>query len=102
MLKPLKLIFSDSIFENPANDKFAWVGSEKAKVFLLNDSKWSIYITWHDMLLLLERETVKLPTSKNIYSEDIVISTDWLYLQQARIQSSTEVLTLQVKTGRQR
>ena len=37
MLKPLKLIFSDSIFENPANDNYAWVGSEKAKVFLLND-----------------------------------------------------------------
>ena len=37
MLKPLKLIFSDSIFENPANNKYAWVGSEKAKVFLLND-----------------------------------------------------------------
>ena len=27
MLKPLKLIFSDSIFENPANDKYAWAGS---------------------------------------------------------------------------
>ena len=37
MLKPLKLIFSDSIFENPANDKYTWVGSEKAKLFMLND-----------------------------------------------------------------
>ena len=36
MLKPLKLIFSHSIFENPANDKYAWVGSEKAKMFSLN------------------------------------------------------------------
>ena len=25
MLKPLKLIFSDSIFENPVNDMYAWV-----------------------------------------------------------------------------
>ena len=37
MLKPLKLVFSDSIFENHANDKYTWVGSEKVKVFLLSD-----------------------------------------------------------------
>ena len=30
-------------------------------------------IPWHD---ILEDETVKLPAPKNIYSEDIVISTD--------------------------
>ena len=77
MLKPLKPIFSDSIFENPTNDKDAWVTSAKAKVFLLNDFRWSKdLIPWHDMLLLLEGETVKLPTPKNIYGEDIVISTD--------------------------
>ena len=33
-------------------------------------------IPWHDMLLLLEGETVKLPAPKKIYSKDIVISTD--------------------------
>ena len=77
MLKPLKLIFSDSIFENPANDKYAWVGSKKAKVFLLNDFRWSKdLIPWHDMLLLLVGKTVKLPAPKNISSEDIVISTN--------------------------
>ena len=32
--------------------------------------------TWHNVLLLLEGETVKLPAAKNIYSEDIVISTN--------------------------
>ena len=37
MLKTLKLVLSDSIFENSAIDKYAWVGSEKAKVSLLND-----------------------------------------------------------------
>ena len=37
MLKTLKLVLSDSIFKNPANDKYAWIGSEKSKVFLLND-----------------------------------------------------------------
>jgi len=77
MFKPLQLIFHDSIFENPANDKYAWVGSEKAKVFLLNDFRWSKdLIPWHDMLLLLEGETVKLPAPKNIYSEDVVITTN--------------------------
>ena len=73
ILKPLKLIFSDSI----ANDKYAWLGSEKAKVFLLSDFRWSKdLIPWYDLLLLLKCETVKLPAPKNIYSEDIVISTD--------------------------
>ena len=41
MLKPLKLFFSNSIFGNPANDKYAWPGSEKAVVFLLNDFRLS-------------------------------------------------------------
>ena len=73
----LKHVFRDSIFENPPNEKCAWVGSEKAKVFLLNDFRWSEdLIPWHDMLLLLEGETIKLAAPKNIYIEDIVISTD--------------------------
>ena len=77
MLKPLKLIFSDSIFENAANDKYAWVRSKKAKVILLNDFRWSKdLIPWHGMLLLLECETVKLAALKNIYSENIIISPD--------------------------
>ena len=37
----LKLVFSDSIFENHANDKYTWLGSEKVKVFLLSDFSWS-------------------------------------------------------------
>ena len=73
----LKLIFSGSIFENPANDNYAWVGSEKEKVLLLNDCRWSKdLIPWHDILLSLEGETVKLPAQKNIFSENIVTSTD--------------------------
>ena len=36
MLKPFKLIFSDIIFENSANDKYPWARSEKSKVFLHN------------------------------------------------------------------
>ena len=53
------------------------VGSKKAKVFLLIDFRYcKDLILWHDMLLLLEGETLKLPAAKNIYSEDIVISAD--------------------------
>ena len=75
MLKPLKLIFSDKRFENPTNDKYVCTGFGKAKVFLPNDFRWSKdLIPWHDMLLLLEGKTVKLPAPKNIFSEDIVIS----------------------------
>ena len=75
MLKSLKLIFSDCIFENPANYTYAWLGSEKSKVFLLNDFRLSKdVIPWYDMLLM--GEIVKLPAPKNIYSEDIMISTD--------------------------
>ena len=77
MLKPLKGIFSDSICENPASDKYAWVGSEKAKGFLLSDFRWSIdLIPWQDMLLLIEGKLLKLPAPKKMYSEDILISTD--------------------------
>ena len=65
MLKPLKIVFSDSIFENSANGTYALVGSEKAKVFLLNNFRWSKdLIPCHNMLLLLEGETVKLPAPK--------------------------------------
>ena len=65
------------IFEIPAHDKYTSVGSEKAKIFLLNDFRWSkVLICWHDILILFEGKAVKLPVPKHIYSEDIVISTD--------------------------
>ena len=73
----LKIIFGYTIFENPANGKYDWVGSEKVKVFFLNTFRWSKdMIPWCDMLLLLKGQTVKSPAPKNIYSDDIVISTD--------------------------
>ena len=65
MLKPFKIVFSYSIFKNSANDKYALVGSEKAKVFFLNNFRGlKDLIPWHIMLLLLEGETVKLPAPK--------------------------------------
>jgi hypothetical protein len=77
MLKPLKCIFADRLFDNPANDKYAWVGADKAEVILLQDFHFSKeVITWKDLLLLLEGETVKLPAPKNNFANDVVISSD--------------------------
>ena len=77
MLKPLKCIFGDRLFDNPANDKYAWVGADKAEVILLQDFRFCReVITWKDLLLLLEGETVKLPAPKNHFATDVVISSD--------------------------
>lgn len=77
ILKPLKNIFGEKLFDNPANDKYAWVGAEKAQVILLQDFRFSKdVIAWKDLLLLLEGETVKLPAPKNHFSKDVVIDTD--------------------------
>ena len=48
----------------------------------------------HDLLLQLEGESVKQPVPKNIYNEDIVISTNVALLQQARAQSRIDALTM--------
>ena len=86
MLKPLKHILSDSIFESPANGKYVWARCEKAKMFLLNNFRWSKdLIRWHNMLL--EGETLKLPAPKNIYIENIVISTDVAIFQTSKSSS---------------
>ena len=64
MLKPLELIYN--VFSNPANDKYAWVGADTAEIIVLQDFRWCLdSISWKDLLLLLEGETVKLPTPKN-------------------------------------
>lgn len=77
ILKPLQVVFKGYIFENPANDKYGWVGADKAKVIMLNDFRWSKeLIPWKDLLLLLEGEPVNLPAPKNIYSEDVSITSD--------------------------
>ena len=103
LLKPLNLIFSDSIFENPANDKYTCIGSGKVKVFLLNDFNWSKDLfPWYDMLLLLEGETVKYLLQRTFTVKILRSQLIWLYLQQARVQSSTEAFTMQVITARQR
>ena len=57
MLKPLKMIFPESIFENPSRDKFGWIGAQNARVMLLQDFRYAKeMIAWNDLLLLLERD----------------------------------------------
>ena len=54
-LKPLKMIFPESIFENLSRDKFGWIGAQNARVMLLQDFRYSKeMIAWNDLLLLLE------------------------------------------------
>ena len=75
LLKPLEQIFKT--FCNPANNQYAWVGSDEAEVILLQDFRWpSELISWKDLLLLLEGEIVKLPSPKNHYAKDVCINTD--------------------------
>ena len=75
LLNPLNVIYNT--FTNPATSNFAWVGAESAEVLFLNDFRWSPQVLpWHDMLLLLEGQTVYLPTLKCHYAKDIVFETD--------------------------
>ena len=60
-----------------SNDKYASIDVEKTRVIVLQDFRYSKeVIAWHDLLLLLEGETVKLPAPKNHFSSDIVIDND--------------------------
>ena len=77
LFQPLKTIFKGRVFDNPSNDKYAWVGADKADVILLQDFRYSHeLIPWKDLLLLLEGETVRLPAPKNHFASDVVIDTD--------------------------
>ena len=74
LLKPLREIFKERLFEKPANDKYGWLGVEDAQVICLQDFRYSKdLICWSDFLLLLEGESVKLPAPKNQCTEDIKI-----------------------------
>ena len=64
-------------FCNPVRDKFVWVGSEGAKIILINDLRWSPeLIQWDDFLHLLEGQKAHLPASKNHFAKDVSISND--------------------------
>ena len=72
MFKPTAKIFGDSLFENPAHDKYCWVGADSANVILLQDFRYSreIIFSWSDFLILLK--LVKLPAPKNHHATDVI------------------------------
>ena len=75
LLNPLNAIYN--CFTNPATTSFAWVGAQDSEVIFLNDFRWSSQIIpWHDLLLLLEGQTVHLPAPKSHFSKDIVFEND--------------------------
>ena len=75
IMDPLNSICST--FANPATTTFAWVGAQNAEIMFLNDFCWSEkVIHWHDLLLLLEGQTVHLPGPKSHFAEDIEFVKD--------------------------
>eukprot|EP00111_Clytia_hemisphaerica_P021623 TCONS_00063605-protein len=77
LLKPLTHIYKT--FENPARDKYCWVGADAAEVILINDLRWKHpgeQISWDDFLRLLEGEPTKLPAPKNHFAKDVLIDKD--------------------------
>ena len=59
------------------NDKYAWVGANQAKIIILQDFYWSSeFIASKDLLLLLEVETVKLPSPIKQSSSDVCVCID--------------------------
>ena len=57
-------------FSNPTSPSFAWIGVENYEILFLNDFRWSSQIlAWHDMLLLLEGQTVHLAAPKSHYAQ---------------------------------
>ena len=68
ILNPLNVVYKT--FSNPASTSFAWIGVENCEILFLNDFRWSSQIlAWHDMLLLLEGQTVHLPALKSHYAQ---------------------------------
>lgn len=75
LLNPLNEVYRT--FTNPATTSFAWVGAEIAEVIFLNDFRWSPQVLpWHNMLLLLEGQTVHLPAPKSHFAKDIIFDND--------------------------
>ena len=75
ILSPLKVIYK--AFCNPATGSFAWIGAEDAEIIYLNDFRWHPkIISWADLLLALEGDTVHLPAPKNLSSHDVELNRD--------------------------
>ena len=72
LLEPMENMFK--CFMNPADGKYAWVGLDECEVAILQDFRWhSDNISWNQMLLLLEGQTVHLPRPRNLFPSDMEI-----------------------------
>lgn len=72
---PLNVILHT--FLNLASTMFAWVGAKKAKCIFLNEFRWSPeIIPWHDLLIMLQGQTVHLPAYKTRYTKDLIFERD--------------------------
>ena len=75
LLKPLSFMYKT--FNNPANEKYAFGRAVDSEIILLNDFRWDKEtITWQNLLNLLEGEPVHIPTPKNHFKTDAVITKD--------------------------
>ena len=75
LFRPLQSLFN--CFSNPSNDKYAWVGVEKAECIFLNDFRFNPeLILWKEFLLLLEGQLVHLSAPKNHFAKDISLESD--------------------------
>ena len=75
LFEPLKLMYK--VFDNPAKDKYCWVGADKCEIILINDLRWGTdFIAWDDLLRLLEGQKVNLPAPKNHFATDVTIEGD--------------------------
>ena len=79
MLLPLKVVFPET-FSSPAGSKFSWLEAEESSIIFLNDYRWYPAphgnIEWSAFLHLLEGLHAKLPSPKNHFVNDIVITRD--------------------------
>ena len=98
ILKPLEMIFH--VFSNPSNDKYVWIGADSAEVIILQDFRWNREtISWRDLLLLLEGETVKLPAPNNQYAGGVVICKDTPIFGTSKDYYYADFHSSDVKTG---
>ena len=63
--------------KNGGEHCFARVGVDNAECIFLNEFRWSPqFMTWHDLLLLLEGHVVHLPAPENHFAKDISLTAD--------------------------
>ena len=75
LLKPLSLMHKT--FNNPANEMYAIGRAVDAEIMFLNNFRWDKEtITGQNLLNLLEGEPVHIPSPKNHFKTDAVITKD--------------------------